>query len=144
MKKYDVLSEQRPLWLVSSCLVGLKTRYDGLSKPNSACLQFLEDKCWIPVCPEQLGGLATPRLPAEIKDGNGSDVIAGTAAVLTVDGADVSDQFVAGAEQVLQLFGQQNVTGMCVKARSPSCGLHEVLGVTSGLLLSKRLLLKEF
>ena len=144
MKKNDILSQKKGLWLVSSCLVGLKTRYDGKIKPDESCLQFLKDKYWIPVCPEQLGGLATPRDAAEIIGGNGHDVHRGKAIVRTEAGVDVSAEFIKGANQVLQMTRQQKITGMCVKARSPSCGLHELLGVTSSLLVSIGVELKEF
>ncbi len=140
MKKY----KEGPVWLVSSCLIGLKTRYDGRSKPSEACLQFLADKRWVPVCPEQLGGLATPRNPAIIIGGDGLDVINGKASVLTRTGDDVSEAFLAGAEQVFKICELQEVAGMCVKARSPSCGLMEILGVTSAYLLQKGIVLKEF
>ncbi len=144
MLKSDVLDKKNGFWLVSSCLVGLRTRYDGKRKPNETCLQFLADKTWIPVCPEQLGGLATPRVPAKITHGNGDDVLCGKSFVVTQDGVDVSCEFIAGAKEVIQLISLQNIVGMCVKSRSPSCGLHEILGVTSALLLSKGLFLKEF
>lgn len=140
MKKH----EEGPVWLVSSCLIGLKTRYDGTSKPNESCLQFLADKRWVPVCPEQLGGLATPRSPAILIGGDGMDVINGKASLLTQTGDDVSAAFLAGAEQVFKICELQEVAGMCVKARSPSCGLMEILGVTSAYLLQKGIVLKEF
>ncbi|MDA3972213.1 MAG: DUF523 domain-containing protein [Desulfobulbaceae bacterium] len=140
MKKH----EEGPVWLVSSCLIGLKTRYDGKSKPSESCLQFLADKRWIPVCPEQLGGLATPRNPAIIIGGDGMDVINGKASLLTQTGDDVSEAFLAGAEQVFKICELQEVAGMCVKSRSPSCGLMEILGVTSAYLLQKGIVLKEF
>ncbi len=144
MRKPDVLPEKKEVWLVSSCLVGLRTRYDGKSKPSSACLQFLADKRWIPVCPEQLGGLATPRAPAVLKGGNGDDVLVGTAQVITREGVDVSAAFRYGAKQVLVILKSQDIAGMCVKAQSPSCGLTEVVGVTSALLLREGVQLREF
>ena len=55
--------------LVSACLLGCPCRYDGKSKPNDAVLALLEHHTLIPICPEQMGGLATPRVPAERKDG---------------------------------------------------------------------------
>lgn len=107
-------------------------------------MQFLVNKQWIPVCPEQLGGLATPRLPAELRGGNGEDVLQGIAQVINQDGQDVSAAFKHGAHQVLEILNSQQVIGMCVKARSPSCGLKEVLGVTCALLVQEGVLLKEF
>lgn len=60
--------------LVSACLTGLRTRYDGRSKTSTACLQRLEGAIWLPVCPEQLGGLATPRCAANLIGGNGAEI----------------------------------------------------------------------
>lgn len=144
MKKPDVLHEEMEIWLVSSCLVGLKTRYDGKSKPSPACLEFLSDKIWIPVCPEQLGGLPTPRDPAKITDGNGYDVLSGKTTVMTMKSVNVSAEFISGARRVFELVKMQQITGMCVKARSPSCGRHEILGVTTALLLQEGVDVKEF
>jgi uncharacterized protein YbbK (DUF523 family) len=144
MKKPNVSHEERRIWLVSSCLVGLKTRYDGKSRPSLSCLEFLKDKIWLPVCPEQLGGLPTPRDPAKITDGNGYDVLSRKTTVMTVQSVDVSCEFISGARAIFTLVKMQKIAGMCVKARSPSCGLHEILGVTSALLLQEGVNLKEF
>lgn len=144
MAKKDVLPEKKAVWLVSSCLVGLKTRYDGTCKPNESCLHFLEDKYWIPVCPEQLGGLPTPRPAASIRGGTGADVFLGMAQVVVKNGDDVSREFMRGAREILRLSTMLDIAGMCVKARSPSCGLHQILGVTSSLLLENGMFLKEF
>lgn len=144
MKKPDVLHEEREIWLVSSCLVGLKTRYDGKSKPSPSCLEFLRDKIWVPVCPEQLGGLPTPRDPAKITEGNGYDVLAGKTTVMTTKSVNVSAEFISGARRVFELVKMQKITGMCVKARSPSCGRYEILGVTTALLLQEGVDVKEF
>ncbi len=133
-----------PFFLVSSCLVGLVTRYDGQPKRNEECLHFLEDKIWLPVCPEQLGGLATPRPPAEIVGGTGADVLDGNAQVVTRCGTDVSGQFLAGAKQVLTLAKQQNICGVCLKSRSPSCGVNSLQGVTAALLARHGFSLYEF
>lgn len=134
----------RGVFLVSSCLVGLATRYDGRSKPNAECLQFLAGKTWLPVCPEQLGGLATPRPAADLVGGDGMAVLAGTARVVTIGGVDVSAQFVAGARQVLALARQQGACAVCLKARSPSCAVSGPQGVTAALLASHGFRLYEF
>lgn len=139
-----VNSPEKTLFLVSSCLVGLATRYDGCSKPNAECLQFLAGKNWLPVCPEQLGGLATPRPAADLVGGDGVAVLAGTARVVTSGGIDVSAQFVAGARQVLALARQQGACAVCLKARSPSCAVTGSPGVTAALLASHGFRLYEF
>ena len=132
------------LFLVSSCLIGLASRYDGQIKKNDECLSFLENKIWLPFCPEQLGGLATPRVAADIVGGDGNAVLDGKARVVTKDGCDVSSQFIDGARQVLALTRMQHVCGVCLKARSPSCAVNGRQGVTAALLARNGFTLYEF
>ncbi|MBU0681784.1 MAG: DUF523 domain-containing protein [Proteobacteria bacterium] len=140
----DCDEKKKPRFLVSSCLVGLASRYDGCSKENAECLQFLGDKVWLPVCPEQLGGLATPRPAAVLVGGDGAAVLSGAAHVVTRDGIDVSTQFIKGAEQVLSIARQQGICGICLKARSPSCAVSGQQGVTAALLVRHGFSLYEF
>ena len=129
--------------LISSCLIGLCTRYDGQSKPNERCLKYLNDFMYIPICPEQLGGLSTPRPAADLSGGDGMDVLTGFASVFTQDGMDVTKEFIAGAEGVLKIAQDQNIRLALLKARSPSCGVKK-LGVTAALLEMKGIKLVEF
>lgn len=122
------------IYLVSSCLVGLCTRYDGQIKESSECLDQLQDALWIPICPEQLGGLPTPREAADIVDGDGRDVLAGKARVVTKTGKNVTSAFIKGARQVLLIAQSQSIQGVLLKARSPSCAVHGTIGVTAALL----------
>jgi len=137
-------SQQKSIFLVSACLVGLCTRYDGTVKDNAKCGKFLKDHLYIPVCPEQLGGMPTPRPAADILNGNGLDVLHAKAQVCTKEGEDVSAPFVKGAKQVLQIARSQAVAGVCLKARSPSCAVSGVIGVTAALLKSNGFKLHEF
>jgi uncharacterized protein YbbK (DUF523 family) len=130
--------------LVSACLVGLCTRYDGQTKANQNCLAQLKATGWLPVCPEQLGGLPTPREAADIVGGDGRDVLAGKARVLTKSGVDLTAEFIQGAEQVLQLARLQQISSAFLKARSPSCAVHGKIGVTAALLQSAGIELTEF
>lgn len=98
--------------LISACLLGLRCRYDGQSKPIPQIDALAERYHLIPVCPEQLGGLPTPRTPAE-RAGN---------RVMTRDGRDVTDAYRNGAEQVLRLADQFGCRIAILKERSPSCG----------------------
>ncbi len=125
---------QQSIYLVSACLVGLCTRYDGQSKETPDCLLKLKDAVWIPVCPEQLGGLPTPREAADITGGEGRDVLNGQARVLTKGGVDLTADFIRGAEQVLQIARSQNIQAALLKARSPSCAVSGTIGVTAALL----------
>ncbi|PLX47858.1 MAG: DUF523 domain-containing protein [Desulfobulbaceae bacterium] len=140
----DCLDKEKGIFLVSACLVGLATRYDGRIKENRDCRLFLEGRVWLPVCPEQLGGLATPRPAADIVGGDGGAVLDGKARVVTVTGVDVSARFIAGARQVLVIAGQQQICGVCLKSGSPSCAVRGVQGVTAALLARHGLALHEF
>jgi len=121
--------------LVSACLTGLCTRYDGQSKANADCLLRLA-ACphWIPVCPEQLGGLPTPRPAANLVGGDGHDVLAGRARVIDRLGNDLSAAFIQGARMVLDIARMQQVDLCLLKSGSPSCGLEPLTGVTAALL----------
>ena len=128
--------------IVSACLLGLKCRWDGHIYPQEKQLMHLSDL--IAVCPEQLGGLATPREPAQIIDGNGFDVLNNRARVINVSGIDVTCEFIRGAKAVLRIARQYNVDRVILKERSPSCGVHHIyrgktlvagMGVTCALLL---------
>lgn len=111
--------------LVSACLLGVRCRYDGASRPNEAVLRLMEQHTLIPVCPEQLGGLATPRPPAE-RQGD---------AVRTQSGADVTEQYRRGAEEALGLCRLYGCQAAVLKERSPSCGAGAVYdGTFSGTL----------
>lgn len=111
-------------------------------------MKCLRDKNIIPVCPEQLGGLTTPRLPAEIKDGGGQDVLDGLARVVDKEGTDVTDQFIKGAYETLKLARLLGARKAILKEKSPSCGPGKIYdgnfkgnlidgsGVTAALLRS--------
>lgn len=122
------------IYLVSACLLGLRTRYDGRIIPSAAYTKEVGGGICIPVCPEQLGGLSTPRTAADIIGGDGHDVLEGRARVVTRDGEDITGNFILGARQVLEIARQQDITKVVLKARSPSCGLAPSIGVTAALL----------
>jgi uncharacterized protein YbbK (DUF523 family) len=125
--------------------MGLKTRYDGQVFTSKPCKIVVDDGIWLPVCPEQLGGLATPRTAADLVGGDGADVLAGKARVITRDGNDVTEQFIEGARQVLEIALRQKISGIFLKSGSPSCGLIPRMGVTAALLSQhKGFYIKEF
>lgn len=80
----------------------------------------------IPVCPEQLGGLATPREPAEIQNGTARDVLEGKAKVMNKQGVDVTEQYVSGAKETLKIARLYSCTAAILKSRSPSCGCGSI------------------
>jgi uncharacterized protein YbbK (DUF523 family) len=140
---YPMKETKKPV-LVSACLVGLCTRYDAQAKPCAELLEKLENSSWIPVCPEQLGGLSTPREAADIEGGDGRDVLAGYARVVTKSGRDLTAEFIHGAKQVLKIAQLQKSRSACLKGRSPSCAVHGKIGVTTALLEEHNIRVYEF
>lgn len=98
--------------LVSACLLGVPCRYDGKSREEAGVLALLRDWVLIPICPEQLGGLPTPRLPAERQGEK----------VCNRAGEDVSDAYGQGARQALRLAQLYGCRHALLKEKSPSCG----------------------
>ena len=98
--------------LISACLLGIPCRYDGASKPQSWVEKLAERHELVPVCPEQLGGLCTPRTPAERQGDR----------VCTRNGGDVTEAYRRGAEEALRLAKLYGAKYAVLKERSPSCG----------------------
>lgn len=133
--------------LVSACLAGICCKYNGGDNGIPFIKELVRQGKAIPLCPEQLGGLPTPRLPAEIKGGSAYDVLQGKALVVRKDGADVTENFIRGAREVLKFCQEMGIKRAILKARSPSCGkgliydgtftgkLVEGNGVTAQLLI---------
>lgn len=131
----------RPLVIVSACLVGLKTRYDGKEIQDSEVLKLLKGRAFIPVCPEQLGGLPTPRPSAEISGGTAQGVLDGKAKVIDENGVDVTREFLRGAYEVLKLAKLTGATTAILKEKSPSCGV--TLVYKNGTLVASAGILAE-
>lgn len=121
------------LYLVSYCLLGRNCRYDGGNAEDGSVIKFLRGKRYIPLCPEELGGLSTPRIPCEIKDGR----------VINMNGCDITEEFQLGAKKAFEKVKrfiednekestapQLNTNDISVKrkicaimkSKSPSCG----------------------
>lgn len=121
---------------VSACLAGVPCRYDGGANSVDEMVRLVKAKGAVCICPECMGGLSTPREPAEIVGGSAEDVLSGHAQVLTKSGADVTDAFVRGAYAVLEFCQAHGITEAVLKARSPSCGCGTVYdGTFSGKLI---------
>ena len=111
--------------LVSACLLGVRCRYDGKSKPHPAVERLMEQHTLIPVCGEIFGGLPTPRVSAERQG----------ARVVTADGRDVTAAYRRGAEEVLRLAKRYGCKAAILKERSPSCGSGRIYdGTFTGTL----------
>ncbi len=123
--------------LVSACLLGINCKYNGENNYNEKVIAYLQDKEVIPICPEIMGGLPTPRVASEIKNGK----------VYSKNGEDVTKEFQKGAEETLKLAKLFGVKKALLKAKSPSCGYKKIYdgsfnnnlidgnGITAELLL---------
>ncbi|MGI6395189.1 MAG: DUF523 domain-containing protein [bacterium] len=114
--------EKSTIKIVSACLAGFPCRYNGSSKPHKKIIELVKAGQALPLCPEQLGGLTTPREAAEI-DGE---------KVITINGVDVTAQFKKGAEFTLEIAKLYGCCEAILKSRSPSC--DKTYGVTAKLL----------
>ncbi len=113
--------------IVSACLVGISCRYDGSDKKNEQLIDDLKDAVIIPICPEQMGGLSTPRDSSEIDIGDGNNVISDNSRVVTKMGKDLTGNFLHGAGEVLRVTRIGNVKRAYLKERSPSCGVKTIM-----------------
>lgn len=108
--------------IVSSCLAGMKVRYNGTDCLDETVQKLLDEKKAVAVCPELLGGFQTPREPAEIVGGEGMDVLEGKARVIDRSGRDVTEMYIKGAFETLQLAREWGAATVVLKENSPSCG----------------------
>lgn len=131
--------------LISSCLLGIACRYDGGHSRAAALIEIAQKMQFIPICPEQLGGLSTPRAPSYIVEGDGKGVLSGHARVINSLGRDVTEVFMKGAKESLKLARLAGAKKAILKNKSPSCGLNTPycstdtgygLGVTAALFLN--------
>jgi len=112
--------------LCSACLLGIKCRYDGNGKKDKKVIELSRKEALIPVCPEQMGGLATPRESSEIKNGK----------VFTQSGKNITKNLQRGAEEVLELAELFNIKEAIFKQKSPSCGCGKIYdGAFSGKII---------
>ena len=125
--------------LVSACLAGIRCRYDGKDNANNKVIEMVKKGIAIPICPEQLGGLQTPRIPAEIVEDK----------VINKKGENVTAQFKKGAKETLRIAELTNCHKAILKQSSPSCGYGKIydgshngriiegMGLTAKLLFQK-------
>lgn len=111
--------------LVSACLLGVSCRYDGKSKAVQDVISLMKEYTLIPICPEIMGGLPTPRPPAEICGKR----------VINANGDEVTEQYRRGAEEALRLARLYNCRAAILKEKSPSCGCGRIYdGTFKGIL----------
>lgn len=111
--------------IVSACLAGIECNYKGESRPCEKVIELVKKGKAIPLCPEQLGGLPTPRSAAEQRNGK----------VFTKEGKDVTEEFQKGAEEVLRIAELLDCEEAILKSKSPSCGSKRIYdGTFTGTL----------
>jgi uncharacterized protein YbbK (DUF523 family) len=131
--------------LVSACLLGMPTAYDGQSRRHQGVLEHLRQQGLlpIPVCPEQLAGLPTPRPPCSFTSGDGATLLDGHGLLVNAEGLRQNDTFLRGAIETMHVARLAGCRKALLKERSPSCGVHRVWrngelvdgqGVTAALL----------
>ena len=106
--------------LVSACLVGVNCKYSGGNNYNQKIFDLVKEGKAIPICPEQLGGLNTPRKPVELK------VINDKRYAIDNEGNDLTENFERGALEVLNLAKNLNINKAILQPRSPSCGVNKI------------------
>ncbi len=114
------------MFLVSACLAGFNTRYDGKNSEDKRIVDLVLSGKAIPVCPEQLGGLPTPRPPLQFMKGDGKAVLEQGDVVVYENGTDYTDHLIRGAEEVLRIADMFKIKKAIFKDGSPSCGVTYV------------------
>jgi uncharacterized protein YbbK (DUF523 family) len=109
--------------MISACLLGIRCRYDGGHSRSENLVNLAKDSRISAFCPEQMGGLPTPRPPANIEGGDGRDVLDNRAIVKNDKGDNVTHQFIKGAKEALKLARLTGSYIALTKDKSPSCGL---------------------
>ena len=102
--------------IVSACLAGIPCRFDCQAKERAQIKEWVEQGLAVAVCPEQMGGLSTPRPPSEMRGDK----------VVTIDGADVTAEFKLGAEVAFKVAQENRATEAYLKSKSPSCGVNRI------------------
>ena len=103
--------------IVSGCLIGINCRYDGTNRTNKEMIDLFKQNKLIPVCPEQLGGLPTPRIPAEIQSNQ---------KVINKKREDVTEKYLSGATEALKIAQIGNCKKAYLKSKSPMCGCGKI------------------
>lgn len=126
IKQAESTSVKRKKILVSACLLGIDCKYNGKNNKNDKVIELLKTHDMIPVCPEIMGGLTTPRTPSEIHEDE----------VITKDGKNVTKQYQKGAQETLKIAKLYNCKTAILKGKSPSCGCGKIYdGTFTGTLI---------
>lgn len=121
--------------IVSACLCGDNCKYNGKNNENKKVKDFLSGKEFVKICPEELGGLSTPRNPAEIITSS-KDVLNKNGKIISNEGKDVTKEFLNGAYKSLEIAKNNKAKKAILKAKSPSCGCGLIYdGTFNGVLI---------
>lgn len=112
--------------VISACLCGINCKYNGKNNLNEKALKLFEEGKAVLICPEELGGMSTPRIPHEIIEGTGAEVLDGKALVVSKDGENSTEKFIRGAEDALKIAKTADAKLAILKAKSPSCGCGKI------------------
>lgn len=112
--------------IISACLCGVDCKYNGKNNYNEKAYELFKEGNALLVCPEQLGGLPTPRYPSEICIGNAEDVLKGRGKVINIQGEDMTLYFLKGAEETLKIANAAECKKAVLKSKSPSCGCGRI------------------
>lgn len=118
--------DPRALFLVSACLAGINCTYKGGNKSDPVVKKLTDAGMAIPVCPEVMGGLTTPRENAEIAGGDGSSVLEGRARVISSSGKDLSAKYISGSITILDIAKRRGIHRAILKSKSPACGSGDI------------------
>ncbi|MEW6474336.1 MAG: DUF523 domain-containing protein [Actinomycetota bacterium] len=122
------MGDDKPPLVISACLLGVACNHEGRGSPRAVVDELARHYRLVPVCPEVLGGLPTPRAAAELVGGDGAAVLAGAgdARVVNIEGEDVTAAYRRGAEAAVAVAKAVGASRAVLKARSPSCGSSAV------------------
>jgi len=116
----------KPPIIISSCLAGLHTRYDGAAKPHPQLREIANLAALVPVCPEILGGLGIPRPPCHFVGGDGAALLLGKARLIDKTGMDRTSLFLRAADETRRVVELVSPAMIIFKEGSPSCGVRRV------------------
>ncbi|MDU1507526.1 MAG: DUF523 domain-containing protein [Clostridium butyricum] len=126
------------MYIISACLCGVNCKYSGKNNMNEKCMKLFQEGKAILVCPEQLGGLSTPRNPTEL-DSIAKEVVEGEGKAIDNEGNDVTKQFLDGAYETLRIAKNAGISKAILKEGSPSCGCNFIYdGTFSGNKIERK------
>ncbi len=125
MNKTRESANNEPI-MVSACLLGIKCTYNCEIRKSEEVVKLAQRKILVPFCPEQLGGMSTPRIGMSIVEGSGEAVLDFETKVLNEENSDITSHFLLGAEESMKYATLFNVRTAILRDKSPSCGVYQI------------------